>query len=216
MYLDEMLTKIAIKFIAISSIITMAVADLHAQQVYKSVDKQGRVTYSEPPPKPGADDQLVGSNASNPPLPYSLQQVVNRYPVTIYTSKDCSACVSGRILLAQRGIPFTERSISSNEDIDALKRLSGENLTPVLAIGSQQLKGFDETEWSKYLDAAGYPKTSSLPRNYQQPLATPLVTLKKETAKTGADDAIKSEANKPKQAAFPAPKVNNNPNGIRF
>ncbi|MEY3783404.1 MAG: hypothetical protein RIS97_1583, partial [Pseudomonadota bacterium] len=38
---------------------------LHAQQVYKSVDKNGRVTYLEVPPLPGPGDKLTGDSAAN-------------------------------------------------------------------------------------------------------------------------------------------------------
>ena len=76
----------AIKLIALMAITITATSNLYAQQVYKSVDKNGRVTYSEVPPLPGSGYKLTGDSAANPSLPYSLQQVVSRYPVTLYTT----------------------------------------------------------------------------------------------------------------------------------
>lgn len=58
----------------------LTAGQIHAQQVYKSIDKQGRVTYSQVPPKPGSEDKLTGDSAANPTLPFAVQQVVNRYP----------------------------------------------------------------------------------------------------------------------------------------
>src|SRR5690606_7633665 len=100
-----------------------------------------------------------------------------RFPVTLYTSNDCAPCTSARNLLIHRGIPFTERTVVSNEDIAALERLSGGSSLPVGTIGGQQLSGFSDSEWSQYLDAAGYAKQSQLPAGYQRPAATPLVAV---------------------------------------
>lgn len=205
---------IAIKLIAILAIITPATADLYAQQVYKSVDKNGRVTYSEVPPLPGSGDKLTGESAANPTLPYSLQQVVSRYPVTLYTTADCGPCINARLMLTQRGVPFIERTVSSNEDITAYKRLNSENNFPLVTIATQQLKGYEETEWTKYLDAAGYPKSSTLPRNFRN--AEPVsLTPKKVAEKTEKADAVeKPVIVQPAAAAPQAP--NTNPAGIKF
>lgn len=116
-------------------------------------------------------------------------------------------------MLIQRGVPFTERTISSNEDIAAYKKLNADNNFPLATIASQQLKGYEESEWTKYLDAAGYPKSSTLPRNYAQKAATPLVAVvpKKAVEKAVAVDKPADEA------ARPAPATSNsNPAGIKF
>ena len=204
----------AIHLVAIQAIILPAMSGLHAQQVYKSVDKQGRVTYSEVPPSAASGNKIIGDGAgggvSNPALPYALQQVVTRYPVTLYTNADCGPCINGRLLLTQRGVPFTERSIASNEDIDAYKRLNSDNTLPMLTIATQQIKGYEETEWTKYLDAAGYPKTSTLPRNYNNPAATPL-TLKKVVEKPTVVDQPPAVTGRPAPAD-----TGSNPTGIKF
>lgn len=206
----------SIKLIATLAIITLASGHLYAQQVYKSIDKNGRVTYSEVPPLPGSGDKLTGESASNAALPYSLQQVVSRYPVTLYTTADCAPCISARLMLTQRGVPFTERTVSTNEDMDAYKKLNGDTSMPLATIASQQLKGYEETEWTKYLDAAGYPKSSTLPRNYRNAEAVSL------TQKKAVDKAEKEVAEKPaptragRPAAAAPQEPNNNPVGIKF
>lgn len=207
------LLRFVINLIAIQAIIIAATGISYAQQVYKSVDKQGRVTYSEVPPSASSGDKIVGDGAGgsgNASLPYSLQQVVTRYPVTLYTNADCAPCINGRILLTQRGVPFTERSIASNEDIDAFKRLNSDNTLPMLTIATQQIKGYEEGEWTKYLDAAGYPKTSTLPRNYNNPAATPL-TVKKVVEKPTVVDKPPAVTGRPAPAD-----TGSNPAGIKF
>jgi glutaredoxin len=209
------IVKIAIKLIAALAVIMPAATNLYAQQVYKSVDKNGRVTYSEVPPLPNSGDKLTGESAANPALPYTLQQVVSRYPVTLYTTKDCGSCISARLMLTQRGVPFTERTVSSNEDIDAYKKLNSENTFPLATIASQQLKGYQEDEWTKYLDAAGYPKSSALPRNYRNAEATSL-TPTKAVEKTDKEVSEKPTPSRPARPAPAAQLPNNNPAGIKF
>jgi glutaredoxin len=215
-YFDVLKLNDAIKLIATLALITSASSVLHAQQVYKSIDKQGRVTYSEIPPRPDAAAKLVGESASGPAIPYALQQIVNRFPVTLYTTANCTPCVNARVMLTLRGVPFTERTVASNEDIDAYKQINGDDSLPLGTIASQQLKGYQEEEWTKYLDAAGYPKTSTLPRNYRNPEATSL-SPKKALVKPEKDVAEKPSPTRPAQPAAPAPQEsNNNTSGIKF
>ncbi|ODU09911.1 MAG: hypothetical protein ABS84_05455 [Rubrivivax sp. SCN 71-131] len=149
---------------------------------YKIIDAQGRVTYTDRPPAtegskvlPMSGGVAAAAAAGNSALPYELRQIVARYPVTIYTGPDCTPCEAGRQLLRQRGVPYSEREILNEDDSAALERLSGGRVLPSLAVGSQALRGFGATDWSSYLDAAGYPRESRLPRNWQPPAASPLV-----------------------------------------
>ncbi len=71
--------------------------------------------------------------------------------------------------------------MASRADIEALERLSGGREAPTLTIGSQVVRGFSESIWQQYLDAAGYPAVSQLPRDYQRPPARP-VTERTEIA----------------------------------
>lgn len=146
-----------------------------AWALYKVVGPDGKVTYTDRPPvdKPAQSLRTNGSVSSNASLPFELRQVASKYPVTLYTSKDCAPCDSGRQSLRQRGIPFTEKSVATSADLQALQRLENTQQIPVLRIGAQQVKGYSEAEWQSYLDAAGYPKQSSL-TGYQWADATPL------------------------------------------
>ena len=188
-----------------------------AQSVYRIVGPDGKVTFSDRAPSEDAAPTLTANASAEPSstsaLPYSLRQVASRFPVTLYTGADCAPCVSARNLLTGRGVPFTERSVSSNEDIDALKSLSGGSSLPFGTIGGQHLTGFSEGEWTQYLDAAGYPKKSELPSNYRQPTATPLVAIKPVEAKPVAPAAAPPPRPERQAPAGPSP---SNPAGIRF
>lgn len=202
---------------------------VQAQQLYRIIGPDGRVTFSDQPPAvaPGSKNTPIpkgGSAATTGSggaatsggagLPAELRAVSNKFPVTLYTGKDCNPCATARNMLAARGVPFTEKTVDSNENIDLMSRIFSSPVLPSATIGGQQLKGYSDTEWSQYLDAAGYPKSSTLPASYRNPAATPLV------AKTTAPVPAPAAAPAPAVAApvalpdnTPAP---SNPAGIKF
>ena len=186
-------------------------------QVYRIVGPDGKVTFSDKPPvtegasRVGAASSTGGNAAAG--LPYELRQVASKYPVTLYVGDNCGPCGAGRSMLTSRGIPFAEKTVSSNEDGQALQRLSGDRSLPFMTIGSQQLKGFSDSEWTQFLDAAGYPSSSTLPASYRQPAATPLVAVAAAPAAAAAVPAARPAA--PAPAPRPAPS-NDNPAGIKF
>jgi glutaredoxin len=187
-----------------------------AQTVYKVVGADGKVTFSDKPPVASANATVTGAGgkvlAGAPALPFELRQVVSKYPVTLYTSNNCVPCGSGRAMLSNRGTPFTEKTVSTNEDIEALQRLSGDSSLPFLTVGGQQLKGYSDSEWTQFLDAAGYPKASVLPAGYRNPAATPLVVIQKPAAKTEEPAARRA----PAEPARPSVDPIDNPAGIKF
>jgi glutaredoxin len=188
-------------------------------QVYRSVGPDGRVTYSDHPPAADTHAATGGAPAGSSgddALPYQISQIAQRYPVTLYTSSNCAPCNSGRNLLINRGIPFNEKTVQSNDDIAALQQLSGGNELPVLTIGQQRINGYADQEWSQYLDAAGYPKTSQLPSGYHRPSATPLVAAQ-PAASAPQPAAAEHAPEQPEPAPSIAPmRDSNNPTGIRF
>jgi Domain of unknown function (DUF4124) len=214
-----------IKFVAAYAISALSLGALSlnasAQQLYRSVGPDGKVTFSDQPPPTAANAKITAGRggkftgdgpAGNTTIPAELRPVATRYPVTLYTSKSCgSPCDSGRNLLSARGVPFTEKTIESNEDIESLRRLMGDASLPSATIGGQQLKGFSDQEWTQYLDAAAYPKASVLPANFRNPAPTPMVARAPAAAPAAA--ATPAPAPAPAAAAAPAPA---NPAGIKF
>ncbi len=150
--------------IAALSLLLMTVTAAHAQQLYRWVDQNGRVTYSQNPPPAGAAKNIQqkrlgsGSVVEGSDLPYAAQIAVKNFPVTLYTSPECSdACKQGRDALSKRGIPFKEISVGDDQSVDALRKLSGGTRIPTLQVGSQISTGFEPDAWKNALDNAGYP-----------------------------------------------------------
>jgi len=189
-----------------------------AQTIYRIVGADGKVTFSDKPPISADQGKIATTGvgaaaaASNSALPFEIRQAVSKFPVTLYTSADCAPCSEGRSLLTTRGIPFNERTVSTNEDVAALQRFSGQSSLPFLTIGGQKINGFSAEEWNQYLDVAGYSKTSQLPPTYRNPPASPMVAVQKPAVKQ--DD--KAEAiTAPTPTPAPTPGVSN-PAGIKF
>lgn len=171
-----------------------------ALALYKVVGPDGRITYTDQAPaanaapvkgSSGARDDQVGAS-----LPYELRQTVARYPVQIYVREECAPCQMGRSLLQQRGVPYTERTVNTPADAEAFQRLEGTTTLPVLRVGGQQIKGFAAADWNSYLDAAGYPKQSTLPSGYRNPAPQPMVARETLPTKprTGGEAASAAEA----------------------
>lgn len=208
-----------------ASLFALAWLPAQAQTVYRIVGPDGKVSFSDKPPADATQraapaGRAAGAGASDgPSLPFELRQVATRYPVTLYTGLACAPCDNGRNLLATRGVPFTERTVKTPEDGEALGRLMGGMTLPMLTIGAQQVRGFSATEWTQYLDAAGYPKTSALPAGYRRGDATPLAPVVQEAAARPA--AAPNQPAAAPQGQPPAPPAADRPNpanpaGIRF
>lgn len=210
--------------IGLTALLVLAGA-AQAQGVQRTVGPDGRVTYSDrvggSVPAPQAAAPATGATASSAldtaALPYTLRPVVLRYPVTLYTRDACASCVSARELLLKRGVPFVEKTVSTPEDAQAFARLGAENVLPLMTIGRQRVSGFRDSEITQYLDAAGYPGQSQLPRNHRNPPATPLAAPQNGGA-TGSEPAAPALdlPQPPSRPVAPAATPPANPAGIRF
>lgn len=139
--------------------------NVQAGELYRSIDSSGKVHYSDAP-LPDAEDveKLKSDILPNPDegLPYETQRAKQNFPVTLYSFPKCgSACQQAKGYLVKRGIPFVEKSLEKQVDIDAFRQASGDSKLPAATIGKTWLNGFLEERWDKELDFAGYPKTST-------------------------------------------------------
>lgn len=208
-----------IKLLHCAAIALSLCAAAQAQTVYRIVGADGKVTFSDKPPISADQGKVAATGAGNSAtsgggsLPFELRQVVGKYPVTLYSGPDCAPCGSGRALLSARGVPFSERTVSTQEDIASLQRISGESSLPFLTIGGQRIKGFSDQEWTQYLDAAGYPQKSMLPAGYSNAPASPLVAVQKPAPAPAKKEEKPEAAAVPVSPSAPGP---SNPAGIQF
>jgi glutaredoxin len=135
----------------------LACAAAAQSNVYRWVDKDGKVQFSDAPPPDDAANvtqkRMGGATGDDPQLPFATQ-----------------LCSDGRALLSSRGIPFTERNAEANpEDAEKLKELAGALQVPFLTVGERRVKGFDAGNWNSALDGAGYPRTRLPGQTARQP-----------------------------------------------
>lgn len=193
-------------------------AGAHAQ-LYKWVGPDGKVTYSDTPPPTAATrveaKPVTGGSTVGVGLPFELAQAMKNHPVTLYTTRDCAPCDDGRKLLSQRGIPFSEKTVTTNDDILQFRQVAGDSQLPVLAVGRSKERGFETSAWNTALTAAGYPETSRLPRAYQNPPAQAAAPKTEPVEEKLAERTAESRAATPPATELP-PAVGNAPPGFRF
>lgn len=171
-------------------------------QLYKWVGPDGKVNYSDKPPPPSVkllEKKSLSESADVANLPYELSLAVAQNPVTLYTASSCAPCNDGRNLLKNSGIPFSEKTVSSNEDIEKLRQTGGDSRLPLLLIGSSKYHGFESAEWKSALGSAGYPASNRLPKDYRYPAAEPAAPAAVQPSKEPAPAT-------PRRPAPPPPK----------
>lgn len=155
--------------------VAMLLAGSAHAELYRSIDKDGNVHYSDRPLEGTEDFVEVKVGKAPVPeevLPYETQRAQQNFPVVLYVFPECGpGCNQAREFLNKRGIPFTEKSLAKQEDVDAFRKASGGSEVPSVTVGKTWLKGFLADEWNKELDFAGYPKTAPY---RPKPAATPI------------------------------------------
>jgi glutaredoxin len=141
-----------------------AFAQQQGQQVYRYIDRDGRVVYSDRmPPGDSRDVQSKRVHANtieNNAMPLASQQAAERFPVKLYTFACGEVCTQAEALLNRRGVPFTTVNVETPDGADQLSKVTGELRAPVLQVGDKTfVKGYSEAQWQTALDDAGYPKT---------------------------------------------------------
>jgi glutaredoxin len=149
--------------VAIAIALALAATAAHAQ-LYRWVDKDGKVQYTDTvPPASARDVQKRARDAGPGDTPqgsFDVQLATKRFPVVLYTSEPCPPCKDARDLLAKRGVPFREVQVGTDQTRDELKKVSGAVEVPVMTVGRDVQRGFEPAMFNDALDTAGYPKTA--------------------------------------------------------
>lgn len=168
-------------------------------QQYRWVDKDGKLQFTDAPPPAGAKDVRKIERAAPPPaqasteapLPYEIARLQADFPVTLYTSPSCKeVCELPRAALNKRGVPFKEVQAWNKETIDELKRVSGANEVPVLTVGRDILRGFEQGAFDAMLDGAGYPSAGTVPPRSQKAPPPPEGYAGPDAAKPAAQKPV--------------------------
>lgn len=131
-----------------------------ATKLYKWVDEYGNVTYKDSPPTDESikykEEDISGGTTS---AGSGADDAAEKNPVVLYSTPSCSACNSARAYLQSRGIPFQDKNVEGNGELQQeLKQKAGEISVPTILIGSKVMRGYVQSLLEGELDAAGYPK----------------------------------------------------------
>ena len=149
-------------------VLLVAALAAHAQITYRWIDKEGKVHYTDRPPVPGEASRVEQKRSTqlgaDQTMSYALRKATTEYPVTLYTQTDCGeVCKQARDHLTRRGVPFSEKAVTTEDDLKALRTLVGEGdlIVPVVQVGGKSSRGYLASSWDSLLDAAGYPTTNA-------------------------------------------------------
>ena len=182
------------------AVAAMLVAATAGAQMYRWVDKDGKVHYTDTPP-PGATKSVqkrAGAPAAaetTPAAPYAVQQAAKNFPVVVYTASNCGQpCTDGKALLAARGVPYREVAVGpdTSMSVEELKKATGSDSVPVMLVGRSTTRGFEPDMWHNALDAGGYPRS-----------APPLSAAAQKAAQASTADAPKAQPAPPVEPEKP-------------
>lgn len=138
-----------------------------AAELYRWVDAEGKVHYTDTPPPPsaksGEEKRLTPSVIQSTQTPYATREAAKNFPVTLYISDCGETCDQAKNHLARRGIPFTTKNANDPAVQEEMRKQFGVLQVPILVVGKSPTKGYESSAWDAALDAAGYPRSAALP-----------------------------------------------------
>lgn len=155
----------------------LAAGAAYAAELYRWVDSEGKVHYTDTPPPPtakkGEEKHLTPSVIQSTQTPYATREAAKNFPVTLYNSDCGETCNEARKHLARRGIPFAAKNADDPAVQEEMRKAFGGLQVPILVIGKTPIKGYETSAWDAALDAAGYPASALLPPPPAPPQAEP-------------------------------------------
>jgi glutaredoxin len=157
--------------------LTLAFNVLAQGTLYRYVDADGRVVYTDRPPPPTAKEAQIkrasGNFIETDRISASTRQAMERFPVTLYAFSCGVLCEDAEALLQKRGIPYTFVNTQDEAGIEKLKALTGGLQVPVLQVGTNVSQGFNEAAWEQMLDQGGYAKDAGVRTSVKHTAAPP-------------------------------------------
>ena len=124
-------------------------------QLYRWVDEQGQVHYSDqPPPTNIKKTQRIKTPASHAGAETGRVKAA----VVLYSAACGATCDQAAEFLSKRGVAFTLKSADKDPAAaEDLKKRTGDLGVPVLMVGDSMQRGYSPSVWDKMLEMGGYP-----------------------------------------------------------
>lgn len=164
-----------ISILPVMVLMAIGLSTAQAETLYKWTDSQGHVSYHDRPPPDSSyrvEEKDFG-DGNKPKQDDALAKIVEKYPVVLYSVPACGSCDLARAYLQKRKVPFTEKNLDNNPELQqSLKKKVGSLSAPTITIGDKVMKGYVESVLEGELDEVGYPKVpapaSSAGENQEQ------------------------------------------------
>lgn len=139
-----------------------------AVELYRWVDEQGVVHYTDQPPPPQVKQERKRFSTAAPPeeLPYAMREAARNFPVVLFNADCGDPCTKAAAYLAERGIPATQRDARDPVVAKDLKAIAGSTQVPFMTVGREQVRGYSEDSFTAALKLAGYPTTRRAPSRF--------------------------------------------------
>ena len=130
--------------------------------MYKWVDKDGRVHFGDNPPEDAKPERLaVEVNTITMPTVTTNEfldarenqrQAAASRQVTMYSTVRCGYCKKARRYFRQQGIPFKEYDVETSRKGRAdYKKMNGRGV-PIILVGNKRMNGFSADRFQKLYD----------------------------------------------------------------
>jgi glutaredoxin len=152
------------KIFYLATVLMLAVGmqSVSAAKLYKWVDEFGNVTYRDTPPMEAdgeVEEKIISGGSSVDSTSEAADAAAQSAPVVLYSTPSCSACNSARSYMKSRGVPFQDKNVQDNGELQQeLKSRAGEISVPTILVGEKVMRGYVQSLLEDELTAAGYPK----------------------------------------------------------
>jgi glutaredoxin len=126
--------------------------------IYRWVDADGRIVYSDSPPKQGSVKSVKLETSAVAPAapPEAKDAAVQGERVKLYTTTWCGYCKKARAYLRSRNIPFDDIDVETTDRGRREYREIGGNGVPVIFVGERRMDGYDQGGLQDMLKASGW------------------------------------------------------------
>jgi glutaredoxin len=138
----------------------------YAARVVQCVDGQGNVSFRDhcPPGMTAKEERQYGHRTGEDRNKKDLQAIADASPITLYAVPDCEVCDVARNFLEKRGLPYTEKNVQANTEVqEELKEKAGQLAIPVIVVGERVVRGYDRLVLTEAITSAGYPNNEAAP-----------------------------------------------------
>ncbi|MEO8756057.1 MAG: glutaredoxin family protein [Casimicrobiaceae bacterium] len=148
------------RLVLLATVLASVACSIASADIYRWTDTEGRIVYSDAPPKQGkAKSVRLETNVVSPPAaiaPVERKAVLAGEKVKLYTTAWCGYCKKARAYLKSRNIPFEDVDVETTQRGKREFEAINGNGVPVIFVGERRMDGYDQGGLQEMLTAAGW------------------------------------------------------------